>query len=101
MGSIQGLKRVFPDAKILWVDAHIDANTPNSSPSGNMHGMPVSFLSGDMKGFNDEPLMHLRDIAYFGIRSYEPEEQELIEQHNVLVIKPEHCVVENFDDIVK
>lgn len=63
--------------------------------------MPVSYLSGDMRGFNDEPMMHLRDIAYFGIRSYEPEEKELIKAHDVLVINPENCVVENFDNIVK
>ena len=44
IGSIAGLKSVHPDAKLLWVDAHIDANTPASSPSGNAHGMPLSYL---------------------------------------------------------
>lgn len=99
MGSIQGMKRVFPDAKILWVDAHIDANTPNSSPSGNMHGMPVGFLSGEMRDYNNNPLMNIRDITYFGIRSYEPEEKDLIDSQNVLVIDSVDCVAENMDHI--
>jgi len=33
IGSIAGLKKMYPDAKLLWMDAHIDANTPTSSPS--------------------------------------------------------------------
>jgi len=40
------MKKFKPDTKILWMDAHIDANTPNSSPSKNAHGMPLAYLSG-------------------------------------------------------
>jgi arginase len=40
------MKKFKPDTKILWMDAHIDANTPESSPSKNAHGMPLAFLSG-------------------------------------------------------
>lgn len=46
IGSIAGLLRVRPDAGVIWVDAHADINTLESSPSGNIHGMPVSFLAG-------------------------------------------------------
>lgn len=46
IGSVAGLKSVYPDSKIIWMDAHIDANTPDSSPSGNIHGMPLAYLTG-------------------------------------------------------
>ena len=50
IGSISGMKKVYPDAKIVWIDAHIDANTPESSPSGNAHGMPLTYLAGLVPG---------------------------------------------------
>ncbi|CAN0317660.1 unnamed protein product, partial [Phaeothamnion confervicola] len=44
LGSVAGVLRVRPETCILWVDAHADINTPATSPSGNMHGMPLAFL---------------------------------------------------------
>jgi arginase len=46
MGSLSGYKKLHPDGRIIWMDAHIDANTPTSSPSRNAHGMPLAYLSG-------------------------------------------------------
>jgi arginase len=40
------LHREYPDLTVLWVDAHLDANTPASTPSGNFHGMPVAAILG-------------------------------------------------------
>lgn len=36
----------YPDLHVVWIDAHYDANTPATSPSGNLHGMPVSAIMG-------------------------------------------------------
>ena len=51
MGTISGLARYAAEAGrklfVLWLDAHSDYNTPLTSPSGNMHGMPVAMLSGE------------------------------------------------------
>jgi len=72
---VAGMKQMYPDAKILWVDAHIDANTPDTSPSKNMHGMPLAYLSGMVPFQQEWKCMNMsKDICYFGIRSYEPEE---------------------------
>lgn len=38
LGSVAGILRARPNARVLWVDAHADINTPAGSPSGNMHG---------------------------------------------------------------
>jgi len=43
MGTLAGVLAARPDAGVIWVDAHADINTPQASPSGNMHGMPVAF----------------------------------------------------------
>ena len=44
IGSVAGALRARPDTAVLWVDAHADLNTPWTSPSGNIHGMSISFL---------------------------------------------------------
>lgn len=43
---IDYLHDLYPDLTVLWVDAHLDANTPATSPSGNFHGMPVAAILG-------------------------------------------------------
>jgi arginase len=43
---IDYLHRLYPDLTVLWVDAHLDANTADTTPSGNFHGMPVAALMG-------------------------------------------------------
>jgi arginase len=43
---IDYLVGVYPDLTVLWIDSHLDANTPETSPSGNLHGMPVAAIMG-------------------------------------------------------
>jgi arginase len=43
---IDYLHQLHPDLTVIWVDAHFDANTPETSPSGNFHGMPVAAIMG-------------------------------------------------------
>ena len=58
MGSVSGVARHAAEAGrplfVLWLDAHSDYNTPATSPSGNMHGMPVAFFCGEA-GFDEHP----------------------------------------------
>lgn len=92
LGSIAGAKKFKKDARILWIDAHIDANTPESSPSKNAHGMPLSFLTGRVPGYEDWACVSIKDdLTYFGIRSYEDDEAELLADEGVLVFEPEMC----------
>ena len=68
---------------VLWIDAHADLNTPETSPSGNIHGMPMAHLLG----FGDErltgiwgggALLEPHDVVFLGLRSLDPAERELI-----------------------
>jgi arginase len=64
---------------LLWLDAHADYNTPDTSPSGNMHGMSVAFLTGDeslravLPGWG--PALAPQDVHLFGLRSVDREER--------------------------
>ena len=47
IGSLSAfLNKYDKQLKVIWIDAHADINTRSSSPSGNFHGMPLSFLTG-------------------------------------------------------
>lgn len=91
-GVSQALYDADPTAKLglIWVDAHLDAHTPETSETGNIHGMPVSHLLGR----GNPALCHLlgkrqklqpENLAMIGIRSYEAGEQALIEEMGVRV----------------
>lgn len=53
IGSVSGHAASHPDLCVIWIDAHADINTPESSLSGNMHGMPLSFLIREMSQENE------------------------------------------------
>ncbi len=70
-------------AGVLWVDAHGDFNTPESSPSGNIHGMPLAALCGHgLPGLVDlgrkGPKLRPEDVMLIGIRSLDESEAEMI-----------------------
>src|SRR6266516_2453010 len=46
LGSITGITRVYKDIGVLWIDAHADFNTEESTPSGNIHGIILASLAG-------------------------------------------------------
>lgn len=92
MGSLSGYKKLFPDGRVLWMDAHIDANTPITSPSRNAHGMPLAYLSGQVLKHKNWHCVDMdKDICYFGIRSFEDGELKYMQENNCLVFKSETC----------
>ena len=86
--TISALLRHYPNLKVLWVDAHADINTRHTSPSNNIHGMPVAGLLGIMEteAWNDKWLMSnlpLENIIYLGIRDIDPGERKFIQKYNI------------------
>lgn len=65
IGSISGMKSFMPDAKLLWIDAHLDAKSHEANRDVN--GMPLSFLSGKVPGFQACVDIE-KDLCYFGVR---------------------------------
>lgn len=69
---------------VIWVDAHADIHTPQTSPSGNYHGMVLRHLMGD-EAFVIRPEKPLRaeQIAYLGLRDTEEEEDRVIAEYGI------------------
>lgn len=81
--------------RVLWFDAHSDVNTETSSPSGNLHGMPVSCLLGHgppaLTGWSGERHAIVPDdIDFIGIRSVDAEERQAIRQLGLQVFDMRH-----------
>jgi len=89
LGSISAVaahcRRLGRQPRVLWLDAHADANTEASSPSGNLHGMPVACLLGrglaSLVGWGGVPAaLQARDLVLIGLRSLDTQEKLLIRQ---------------------
>ncbi len=108
LGTISGIKMAYPTKRIgvIWIDAHADLHTPYTTPSGNMHGMPIAcVLAEDNKERqqnkpDDEtveyweklkslggitPKINYNDLVYIALRDFEPQEDFLIKKNKVRV----------------
>jgi len=113
IGAISGLKNAHPDKRIgvIWVDAHADLHSPFTTPSGNLHGMPLAVLTGidnqnksinavteqeithwnQLKHLgqqNISPKIELKDIVFIGLRDAEDEEWNTIREKGVKAFEP-------------
>ena len=92
IGTISGVSRSASGARtgVIWVDAHADFNTPATSPSGNIHGMPLATLTGrghpDLVGIGDQGAsVRTEDVVIIGLRSVDVEEKNLLREAGVRV----------------
>lgn len=88
-GAALALKQRGP-LGLVWIDAHMDSHTPETTPSGAIHGMPLAVLLGygaqelvNLAGFS--PKLLPRHVCLVGVRSYEPGEAELLKRLGVRV----------------
>jgi arginase len=93
-GAVSGVASYFRKEKIqigyIWLDAHGDMNTPESSPSGNVHGMPLAAVMGygapelvDLLGF--KPKVEPQNIVLVGVRDLDLQERRLVKKSGVRV----------------
>ena len=85
-GSVAGAAR-GRRVGVVWVDAHADFNTPETSPSGNVHGMPLAVLSGLGHPRLTEVFRAVdpKDVVLVGVRSLDPGEKRLLKEAGVRV----------------
>jgi arginase len=95
MGSVNGVARHWQEAGhdlfVLWLDAHADYNTPETTLSANMHGMSAAFLCGEagLDGLlGDEPRARLNpdQLELFGVRSIDKLEKDLLRLRRVSIV---------------
>jgi arginase len=111
-GTIAGIKKAYPKKRlgVIWIDAHADLHSPYTTPSGNMHGMPVAMACGfdnleckvnDPKGETIEYWEQIKnvgipgakitteDIVMISVRDFEKPENYLINKYNINFIETE------------
>ena len=94
MGSVNGVARHWKEQGrplfVLWLDAHADYNTPDTTETGNMHGMSAAFLTGepgldDLLGVQPRVSIGTDQLDLFGIRSIDPPEKELVRDRRIAI----------------
>lgn len=96
IGTVSGTakairERLGRDMAVIWVDAHADINTPETSDSGNIHGMPVAFLTGLATDEADKPFGWIAEdqkistakLVYIGLRDVDRGEKKILRDHNI------------------
>lgn len=106
VGTIAGIKKAFPEKRlgVVWIDAHGDLHTPFTTPSGNMHGMPLAISLGldnlesklnqvpeethrlwdELKNIGlNGPKIQAEDLVFIAVRDTEPEEEYLLQKLNI------------------
>jgi arginase len=92
VGTVAGVSKAFLDggAKVglIWIDAHADMNTPESSPSGNVHGMPLACCVGigppELTGLcGYSPKVDGRNVVLIGLRDVDERERNLVRKSGV------------------
>ncbi len=98
MGSIAAVsdhcRRHDKPLWVIWLDAHADFNTPDSSPSGNLHGMPAAVTCGvghaDLLALSGQRMLDPKHLVQIGVRSIDEIERKLVNQHGIAVFDMRH-----------
>ncbi len=124
IGTIAGIKMAKPKAKIgvIWIDAHADLHTPYTTPSGNVHGMPlaasiaednIEHKAHDIDKATENywnqlknmgkitPKILAEDIVYIGLRDLEKEEKKIIDKNKIKVFTTAELRKKGVENIIR
>ncbi|MBL0044827.1 MAG: arginase [Flavobacteriales bacterium] len=122
IGSVSGTKMAYPNERlgVVWIDAHADLHSPWTTPSGNVHGMPLSLLMHlEKKGRNKPrvytmdtwdrlrkigmsgPKLMPSDLVFIALRDYEEEEAAIIRENGIKVITVDDLRKKGADAVVR
>lgn len=123
IGTIAGIKSAFPDKTlgVIWIDAHADLHSPYTTPSGNLHGMPLAAVINEdnldcrINEVDEETVLYWnklkatgaqqpkvlpQHLIYFGVRDTEKPEDRLIANLNIKKYRVEEVRERGIDDCV-
>jgi arginase len=88
IGVIAGIARVNGPQGVIWIDAHPDLNTPENSPSGNLHGMSMAAALGAMREVFPPPefptpAADAKRLVFIALREVDRAEASMIREHNI------------------
>jgi len=122
--TISGIKMARPKSKlgVIWIDAHADLHTPYTTPSGNMHGMPLATVIDEdnkecaVHDLDEEttkywnllksmskvtPKVLPEDVVFISLRDFEREEKYLIDKYSMKVITTKEVRNKGAENIVR
>jgi len=106
MGTLAGVAKHFKNVGVIWYDAHADMNTPETSPTGNIHGMPLAASMGlghsaltRIGGYGAK--VKPENIVLIGARDIDAGEQQLIKEKNIKVYTPDEVKELGMDEVIK
>lgn len=122
--TIAGIRLAKPKSKlgVIWIDAHADIHTPYTTPSGNLHGMPLSISINEdnqecaVHKLDEETVKHWNalknigriapkllpeDIVYVSLRDFEKEEKYLIEKYDIKVVTTKEVRNKGAENVVR
>lgn len=91
---------------LIWIDAHMDSHTPDTSETGRLHGMPLAALMGHgypalTEILNKQPKFKPENVCLIGVRSYESGEADLLKRLNVKVYFMDEVKQRGFDAVLQ
>ncbi|MHB1220778.1 MAG: arginase [Gammaproteobacteria bacterium] len=94
------------DIGLIWIDAHMDSHTPETSETGRIHGMPLAALMGHgyaalTEILNKQPKFKPENVCLIGVRSYESGEADLLKRLNVKVYFMDEVKQRGFDAVLQ
>jgi arginase len=124
LGTMSGIKAAAPEKRlgVIWIDAHADLHSPFTSPSGNIHGMPLAaaLWEDNLACKINEPgettekhwenmkrigapikKIEAADLVYFGLRDFEEAEAAVIERNKIKTFKVEEVRIRGIDNCAK
>ena len=106
LGSISGASKYYENLAVIWIDAHGDINTPESSPSGNFHGMPLSAAMGigdpsTVDIYYEGAKVKAENVYIFGARDLDKGEVKLAEELKLNMYTMEDIRKNGLDSSIK
>lgn len=91
---------------LIWIDAHMDSHTFETTPTGNIHGMPLACLLGHgasslINILNNEPKLNPKHVCMIGVRSFEKGEADLLNKLQVKIFFMEEVVKRGLDVVME
>lgn len=124
-GTIAGIKQAYPNKRlgVIWIDAHADLHSPYTTPSGNLHGMPVATALGidnidykvedrdlgpgtiekweELKNTGGiRPKISAEDLVFVALRDFEEQEEAVIRKEGIRVMEVEEVRKQGANEIV-
>lgn len=105
LGTLAGVAKHYRSLGVIWLDAHTDINTPVTSPSGNIHGMPLAASLGfghqsltNIGGYHGK--VHPANVVFIGVRDIDPGEAALIAEQGIALFTADDVARLGIDRVI-